>query len=295
RINEAVRHNHSDAATMFPALNAWTLPADLPPAEQLTVAAQAGFAGIELVIAAEGPLRPDTPLSEFSALADRAAKLGISVVSLATGLFWEVNYAAEREATRQRARDLTLRMLDRAAALGAGAILVLPAVVGTADAARMAIGYADALYRSHAALSELRHEAEARCVTIAIENVWNRFLLSPVEAADLLDRVNSPHVGFYFDTGNVLACGYPQDWIMTLGGRIARVHMKDYDLTRPGPAGFCNLGEGSVDWPAVMAAFRAVGYDGPLTYEGPGEPLDICRRLRNIIAGRNVSATEESD
>jgi hexulose-6-phosphate isomerase len=130
-------------------------------------------------------------------------------------------------------------------------------------------------------------------VTIALENVWNRFLLSPVEAADLIDRINSPYVGWYLDTGNVLALGYPEDWIATLAGRIKRVHVKDYDLRQPGAAGFCALGEGSVNWPRVVTALRQVGYDGPLTYEGAGEPEEMQRRLRNIISGRPVLEKDE--
>jgi hexulose-6-phosphate isomerase len=278
---------------MFTALNAWTFPPDTSLDEQLAVTASTGFAAIELVISADGPLRPDTPLPECAGLAQKAAERGVRIAGLATVDFWQFNYASPDEADRRQAVDLTLRMLDRAAALEAGAILVVPAVVGKASDTRMQVAYADALQRVLDALSTLRHEAEARSVTIAIENVWNRFLLSPVEAADLIDQVNSPYVGFYLDVGNVLAFGYPEDWIATLGGRIARVHMKDFDLGRPGMAGFCPLGEGSVDWPAVIGALRSVGYAGPLIFEGDGEPADICRRLDNILAGRPVLAERD--
>jgi hexulose-6-phosphate isomerase len=226
-------------------------------------------------------------------LARRAADGGLQIVSLATLMFWDTNYGSAEEADRRLARDLTGRMLDRAAALGAGAILVVPAVVGMAGEARMRVAYADAHHRTFDALSALRHEAESRSVTIAIENVWNRFLLSPMEMADLIDQVNSPFVGVYFDVGNVLALGYPEDWIATLGGRIARVHVKDYNLSRPGMDGFCGLGEGDINWPGVIEALRSVGYAGPLTYEGSGEPVEIHRRLSNILAGRAVIAGED--
>jgi len=274
---------------MYAAVNAWTF-ADRPSVDQqLEAAAAAGFAGVELVVEAEGPLRPDTPPAEFTRLARRAGDLHLRLAGLATGLFWLFNYASPAKADRQRAADLTLQMLDRAAAAGAGAILVVPAVVGQSGDGRQLVSYADALHRTMEALLALRHEAEARAVVLAIENVWNRFLLSPTEAADLLDRINSPYVGFYLDTGNVLAYGYPEDWIATLGGRIARVHAKDYDLRRPGPAGFCPLGEGSVNWPAVIRELTACGYDGPLTYEGTGEPAEACGRLKNILAAQPAS------
>lgn len=269
---------------MYAAINAWIFPDTCLPEQQIAAATAAGFAGLELVVGADGPLRPDTPLDEFRRLADCADAARLQLVGLATGLFWQFNYASPAAADRQRARDLTLQLLDQAAAARAGAVLVVPAVVGKATAASPSVSYADALSRTVDALCELRAEAEARAVTLAIENVWNRFLLSPLEAADLIDRVNSPYVGFYLDTGNVLACGYPEDWITTLGGRIARVHAKDYDLNKPGAAGFCSLGEGSVNWPAVIRALAATGYDGPLTYEGPGDPADVCRRLMRILA-----------
>jgi len=274
---------------MYPAVNAWTFSQTASATEQLEAAAAAGFQGFEPVLGRDGPLRPDTPLCEFARLADRADQLGLRLTSLATALFWEFNYASPTPADRQRAWDLTIRMLDAAAAARAGAILVVPAVVGTSEDRQPVVGYADAMYRTIETLCQLRYEAEARAVVLAVENVWNRFLLSPLEAAELIDRVNSPYVGFYLDVGNVLACGYPQDWIAVLGRRIARVHVKDYDLARPGPAGFCAPGEGSVDWPAVVRELLACGYDGPLTYEGPGEPAEICRRIKRILAGTGPS------
>nr|QDY92643.1 D-tagatose 3-epimerase [uncultured Planctomycetota bacterium] len=277
---------------MYAAVNAWTFPDNMSTPEQLAAAADAGFEGLELVVSADGPLQPDTPIQQFVQLANRGDDLNLQLVGLASALFWEFNYASPNAGDRQRAQDLTLQMLDRAAAARAGAVLLVPAVVGKAGDAAPTVAYADALYRTVEALSELRFEAEARAVVLAIENVWNRFLLSPVEAAELIDRINSPYVGFYLDTGNVLACGYPQDWIATLGGRIARVHAKDYDLSKPGAGGFCPLGEGSVDWPAVVAALGAVGYEGPLTYEGDGNPKEVCRRLKNILADRPAIAGE---
>ncbi len=269
---------------MYAAVNVWTFPGARSADEQLVAAATAGFEGAELVVDSEGPLRPDTPVAELKRLARRAGELKLRLAGLATGLFWEFNYASPEPVDRQRAWDLTLRMLDQAAAAGAGAVLVVPAVVGKSSDVRPRVSYSDALHRTVEALCKLRFEAGARAVAIAIENVWNRFLLSPIEAADLIDCINSPYVGWYLDTGNILAHGYPEDWIATLGGRIARVHAKDYDVSRPGPAGFCPLGEGNVNWPAVIRELRACGYDGPLTYEGTAAPAEACRRLKGLLA-----------
>ncbi len=279
---------------MLTAINAWTFEPELTPREQISTAADADFDGIELVIARNGSITFDTSLEDCEELARAAADQGLKIVSLASAEFWQTNYADPDQAIRREAAELTIRMLDRAVALGAEAILVVPAVVGKATDARPRVSYADALHRAFDTLRGLRHEAEQRGVTIALENVHNRFLLSPLEAAELIDRINSAYVGWYFDTGNIMAVGYPEDWIATLGGRIKCVHVKDYDLSRTGRDAFCALGEGSVDWTRVAAALRQVGFTGTLTYEGAGEPAEIRRRLDNIIAGRPVMERTES-
>jgi L-ribulose-5-phosphate 3-epimerase len=281
-----VEQDACSGAPVYAAINGWTFSDCDDPAAQLALARAAGLMGLELVVSATGPLRPDTPPDEFARLADCAAAAGVQLTSIATGLFWQANYASPAPDDRARAAALTETLLAQAAAARAGAILVVPAVVGRAADPRPGVPYSVALERTATALASLRHVAEDAGVTIALENVWNRFLLSPVEAAALVDHVNSPCVGWYFDVGNVLATGYPEDWITTLGRRIARVHIKDYDLARPGSAGFCPLGEGSVDWPGVMGALREIGYDGPLVYEGAGEVAEIGRRMQRLIAGQ---------
>ena len=100
-----------------------------------------------------------------------------------------------------------------------------------------------------------------------IENVWNRFLLSPLEFRDFLDKVGSDYVGCYFDVGNVILTGYPEQWVKILGSRIKRVHLKDFKKSVGTLDGFCDLLDGDVDYAAVMVALRDTGYDGPVTAE----------------------------
>ncbi len=269
---------------MYAAINAWAFPEGTPPSKQIVAAASVGFSGIELAVSVDGALRFDTPSSECAALVRQAEDCGIRICGLASADFWKINYGSPDEGVRRQASELTLRALDRAADLRAEAMLVVPAVPCMYNEYRMQVGYADALERTFETLAALRADAEARQVAIAIENVWNRFLLSPVEFAGLIDRVGSPFVGAYFDVGNVVAFGFPEDWIATLGARIKRVHTKDYDASKPGLAGFCPLGEGSVAWPKVTAALRQVGYAGPLTFEGGGELEDIHRRLLSLLS-----------
>lgn len=265
------------------AIHAGVFGADVPMTERVRRAAAAGFGGIELVIGVEGLLRFDSPAREFAELGRTARDCGARITALSSGTFFTQHYASPAVESRRTARDRTLRMLDAAAASGAGAIVVIPAVVGRAGDARPQCSYSDALTLSAAALVDLRADAESRGVVIAIENAWNRFLLSPVEMADFIDTINSPCVGVCFDTGNVMATGYPEDWIRTLGGRIAQVHIKDYDVGKPGREGFCALGAGSVNWPAVSAALGEAAYEGPLTFEGGGEPAAIHAAMLRLF------------
>ncbi|MBI5863012.1 MAG: sugar phosphate isomerase/epimerase [Planctomycetes bacterium] len=269
------------------ALNAWTFPKELPVAEQLAACAQAGFGGLELVVGTDGPLQFDATIVAWRDIRTAAAASGVAITSLASAAFFQAHFASAEDAARRLAFDRTLRLLDGAALVGAASVVVIPAVVGRAADAKPQASYGDALRRTHDALATLRVEAERRGVNLAIENVWNRFLLSPVEAADLVDRVNSPNVGWCLDTGNVLVCGYPDDWIRTLGGRLLHVHVKDYDLNRPGRDGFVPLGEGSVDWPAVRRALHEVNYRGPLVFEGSGQPEEIIERMKRLFGSES--------
>jgi L-ribulose-5-phosphate 3-epimerase len=269
---------------MLVAINAWTFPAGMDAEGLAGAAAQAGFEAVELTIGTDGPLTTQTRQEQCAEIARVFRQFGLKITSLATGLFWQCHYGHGDPAVRQQAKELTRVGLDMATWLGADALLVVPAVVGRWNDPVPQVAYADALARSIDALANVSGEAEDRGVYIAIENVWNRFLLSPMEMCELIDKVNSPWVGACFDIGNAMVFGYPQDWIRTLGRRIIRVHAKDYDLNRPGAAGFdCPLLEGSVDWAAVMKALRDIRYEGPLTYEGRGEPTGIARRLKQLL------------
>src|SRR5438093_644138 len=125
-------------------------------------------------------------------------------------------------------------------------------------------------------------------VVIAIEEVWNRFLLSPLEMAQYIGEFHSPWIRAWFDVGNVVLYGYPQDWIRTLGKAIVKVHLKDFKRTETGYA-WVNLGDGDVDWPAVRQAFADIGYDGSVIAEleqGDEQYLrDVSRRIDRLLLG----------
>ena len=146
-------------------------------------------------------------------------------------------------------------------AYGGNTVLVVPAVVNRK------VGYRDAYKRSQENIRKLIPDAEASGVKIAIEEVWNKFLLSPVEFARYIDEFESPWVGAYFDVGNVVEFGYPEEWIRELGKRILKVHIKEYAKEKRFKY---RLGEGrEIDWKAVRGALLDCGYDGWITAEVP--------------------------
>ncbi len=268
---------------MKKSINGWNFAPGTSWAAAARAARAAGFQAIEPTLEAEGELSITTGESACRRIGEQIREAGLEVASTACGLIWTLTYTSKDPAVRAKAHDLTLACLDRARWMGAPAILVLPGVVSHFETNSFEVGYADALKYALEALQKLSFEAEARNVIIAAENVWNNFLVSPVEMRDFIDRVNSPWVGAYFDTGNVLRYGIPEDWVQTLGKRIVRVHVKDFQVKIGNINGFVPLGDGDVNWPVVIAGLQAAGYDGPLTFEGPGDLADISKRLDRIL------------
>jgi hexulose-6-phosphate isomerase len=171
--------------------------------------------------------------------------------------------------------------INNARLWGADTVLLVPAVVDPKTS------YRDAYARSQVQVRKLIPIAKEARIVIAVEEVWNKFLLSPVEFAKYIDEFNSPWVRAYFDVGNVALYGYPQDWIRTLGRRILKFHLKDFNTeTRQ----FVPLREGSVDWVEVRAAIREIGFGGYLTVELKGGDesylRDVSARVDKIFAGK---------
>ena len=168
--------------------------------------------------------------------------------------------------------------------MGVDAILVVPGCVN----ARFIDGCAEMPYdvvydRALEAMQELKKDAEEAGVVIALENVWNKFLLSPLEMRDFIDKIGSDYVKVYYDVGNTQFIGFPEHWIKILGNRIARIHMKDFKESIGNLDGFCELLEGNVNFPAVMNALREVGYDGYLTAEINYIPCETNRVVEDTF------------
>lgn len=264
-------------------INGWSFRKGMPWSEAAARARAAGFEALEPTLESQGELTPASTEAECRRIGEAIRQSGLEITSLACGLLWDKPYTADDPLVREEAVELTRAALQRARWIGAPVVLVVPGLVShPREPARLVTGYASALRRAKAALTELSHDAESFGVTIAIENVWNQFLVSPIEMCDFLDRINSPWVGASFDVGNVMRYGFPQDWIDLLGRRIVSVHVKDFKLGQGDGSGFCGLGEGDVDWPAVMVAIRRQGYAGPLIYEGKEDLAGLARRIDAI-------------
>lgn len=268
---------------MIKGINAWTFERQVAIADAARQARSAGFEAFEPVLEMSGELTPATDEASCRRLGEVIREAGLRIPALACGLFWEASLTSPDAKVRKRAYELALAALDRTAWLNAGILIAIPGVVARSETKKLECRYADALAYASLAFRDLALEAEIRGVAIALENVWSDFLVSPVEMREFIDHINSPWVGVCFNVGNAMRYGVPQDWIATLGRRILRVHLKDYKLGDAGQGGLCPLGEGDVDWAAVMAGLGEIRYDEPLIYDGAGELKDISDRMDRLI------------
>jgi hexulose-6-phosphate isomerase len=253
---------------MKTAYSLFSFAPDDKPAELFPLIAKAGYRGAEPVVSDSGYLNPSLSDDDILALRKLAQKSGLAIPSVGAWNLWENNLVSDSAETRERARNIIRFQLRAARILGADTILVVPGYVGTEFASKPErIRYDIAWERAAEAFAVLAGDAEREGVKIGIENVWNRFLLSPIETARLIDEVGSPFFGAYFDVGNIIYIGYPEQWIEILGKRIFKIHLSDYRFNQAGLGAFVDLFAGDVDFVKVAKALKDVGYDDWLTVE----------------------------
>lgn len=235
--------------------------------ECMILAKQAGFDGIELALDEHGPVSMDSTKEDILKVKAMADEIGLELYSLASGLYWTYNYTSANKENVEKAKQITRKQLEVASWLGCDTVLVVPGAVEVAFDPGEVVEYDVAYERALCALKELAPVAESLKVSIGVENVWNRFLLSPMEMARFVDEVGSDYVGAYFDVGNVLFSGHPEHWIKILNKRIKKVHFKDYRRKAGDLHGFVDLLAGEVNWPEVMKKLEQIGYDGWVSAE----------------------------
>ena len=251
------------------------LPSKLSYADRLKLARDVGF---EVV---QAPTTPnENKAEEIKKAADGANMRIDSVMNMD---HWQYPLSSNDPAVVEKSLAGMRTSLHNAKLWGSDAVLLVPAVVNPQTS------YRDAWTRSQKEIRKLIPLAEELQVVIAIEEVWNKFLLSPLEMSNYIGEFQSPWIKAWFDVGNVLLYGYPQDWIRTLGKSIVKVHLKDFKRKENGYA-WVNLGDGDVDWAAVREAFAEIGYFGSAITELPaGDEAylrDVSRRVDRLLLGR---------
>src|SRR5262252_360547 len=252
------------------------LPEKLSIADRYKMARDVGF---EVV---QAPTEPDERQAEEVKKAAEAANIRIdSVMNMD---HWKYPLSSSDRAVVENSLAGMRTSLHNAKLWGCDAVLLVPAVVNPQTS------YKDAWARSQKQIRALLPLAEELQILIAIEEVWNKFLLSPLEMLTYINEFKHPLLRAWFDVGNVVLYGYPQDWIHTLGPTTVKVHLKDFKRSENGYA-WVNLGEGDIDWPAVRQAFSDVGYHGSAIAElEPGDEVylrDVNKRVDRLLLGRS--------
>lgn len=263
-------------------------PDSQPVTESFAQAKSAGFDAMELRVGHDVPL--DASPDNVKKIADAARQAGVAIATL-----WVSdplrNNPLNSDSAEARARGVAAinRSVELARQLDCGALLLYPGRLGSG--AKLEVGYETTWERFTVELKKNIAAAEHARVYLNPENVWNKFLLSPLEMRAFVDQFHSPWLQTHFDIGNVMQYGYPQDWILILGSRIKRVHVKDYKLSARAEQGrFVDLLEGDVDWKAVMEALVKVGYKGFLSPEigydpkQPDQLRKVSQQLDHIIS-----------
>ncbi len=245
--------------------------------EKMKAAKAAGYDGAEM----------DSHMDQDEVMRGRDA-VGLEIPSVCGVHHWSKPLTHPDPKVRQEGLEALQQTLRDAKRYGATSILLVPGVVSKE------VSYPEAYARSQAEIKKAVPLAEKLGVKIAIENVWNQFLLSPIEAARYVDEFKSPAVGWHFDAGNIINYGWPEQWIRVLGKRIQKIHVKEFSRKRRDNEGLwkgfgVKLLEGDNDWPSIMKALDDVGYHGWMITEQDGgdspEGLkDLTDRLSKIIA-----------
>ena len=257
---------------MYKALNYWVFggfDGQRTPYEFIDFAATQGLDGVELTVG--DCLKPDITEAECRAIADYAKGKGVGLRTLASGAGWGCALGAADATERQAAIDFTKKYLQIAAWIGAQTVLTVPGAARVAwEPSRPVLAYKQVWETATASIREVQPVAEELGVNLALENVWNRFLISPMEWKYFLDQFASPRIGMYFDVGNACLYGRPQDYPEILGDYIKAVHLKNFreEDCGGGLHGFGDdLLDGVLDFPALFASLDAIGYTGPVTVE----------------------------
>lgn len=248
--------------------------------DKFEIIKRVGYDGVEI----------DSPSNlNLTEVIEASRKTGIIVEGVVDSVHWAQPLSSPDAAVRGKGVDGLRTALRDCAQVGATTVLLVPAVVNAG------MSYDDAYKRSQEEIRKVLPLAEELNVRIAFENVWNKFLLSPLEAAQYVDGFNSDRVGWHFDIGNIVNDGWPEQWIRILDKRILKLDVKEFSRKKRDSEGLwkgfdCEIGEGDIDWKAVRAALRDIGYDNGRNWAaaevGGGDEArlkDVCDRMDRCL------------
>ncbi|WP_312096511.1 sugar phosphate isomerase/epimerase family protein [Niallia sp.] len=249
---------------MLKGINQWCYPDDTPLEIVFKYSRDAGFDAVELNVSMDGiGLTMNTSMEEAKQIRELADHYDLQLQSISTNLLWKFPLSHQDEKVREQGRKVIEKQIELAAYIGADTVLVVPGLVNEETS------YLDCYIRSQEELRKVLPLAEKQNVHIGIENVWNKFLLSPLEMARYIDEFHSDYMGAYYDVGNTLQFGYPEQWISILGERIRKIHVKDFKQSVGNITGFVPLLAGDVNWDKVFQALKQIGYKDTVTAEIP--------------------------
>ncbi len=254
---------------MFKGLTLRTFPPELDWMECILLATSAGFDSVEINF--DGRLDLNVTDSLLVEIRKFAESRNIVIDSVYSRRQWINPISSNNPDIRKEGEAVLNRLVDIAGILEARVILVIPGAVDNSCISTENLeitSYEDVYKRSLETISKTAVKAGKSGITLAVENVPGKFLLSPLEMKAFIEKTESSTVGCYFDVANCLYCqGYPEQWIRILGSHIKAVHIKDYRLISGNLTGFVNIFEGDVNWPEVAKALSETGYDLSLTSE----------------------------
>jgi len=264
---------------MKKGINAWSLPSNLSLNDLFKTAKEAGFDTIELNVTepvTDSKITDDLGLIDTAILPLNVTNeslleikkvsetFDLPVSSISTSLHWTYPLNHEDCQIREKGKAIVRKMIEICASLGGNCVLVVPGVVTEKNDYERCYQFALETFK------ELSEFAKAHDVVIGVENVWNKFLLSPLEMRQFIDEIDHSHVKVYFDAGNVLQFGFPEQWIRTLAHRIVKVHIKDFNRGIGNITGFTTLLNGDMDWKELIIALKEINYTDEVTCElGP--------------------------
>ncbi len=262
----------------YKAINYWVLggfEGSKDPIQAIDDTVEMGLDGIELTFGES--VKEDVTPEECEDIKAYAKEKGIGLKTLASGFYWGCSLSSPDEKERNKAVAFSKKYIRAASNLGAETILLIPGAVDVAwDESRPVVPYNEVWKNATESLKELIPLAEEAGINIGLENVWNKFLLSPMEMKVFIEQFNSTNIGCYLDLGNVLAYGYPEHWITLLNEHIKAIHIKNFERTDCGGVlhGFGeSLLVGDLDYDKVENALKSINYQGPLTVE----MIPFCR------------------